>query len=385
MAWIRAGALCLLLAGCAGFSTLGSGTKTFRAPEIRFGDEAYSAWFGDERDGIVYFGLSPFWTALWATGDPRAELHGPGAHRIGRFALATESFLPPLVAQTPGSEVHSSVWDVLAHPNGWIYFTTFYDAMGRVRPESGVVETFPALGRGLNEIALGPQGQLYVTRYGSGLDDPKAVHDGALVVVSENGRKLGEVALHARDGAVTAVKSVTVDPRSGRATVNADVLLPGAPVEFARFEIAPDLSILSQALGAPELLFIAYTRDGRAFAIWDQAGRLRLSIGNAEREHASLDLGPRLATDFAQDIQFAPDGTAAIAFWSGRVDLVRERDGGFEHARVLLEKPTDCRPPSGRSLVYSAFTTARAVYATLYCGVAILRAPLPSEWQALPD
>ena len=47
-------------------------------------------------------------------------------------------------------------------------------------------------------------------------------------------------------------------------------------------------------------------------------------IRDGANERAVLDLGPREATDFAQDIHIAEDGTAAIAFWSGRVELVRE-------------------------------------------------------------
>jgi hypothetical protein len=380
------GSLALLvgLAACAWLPGGGSGTRAFRAPEIRYGDERYSAWFADERGGVLYFGLSPFWTELWATGDPAADLRTPGAQLIGRFDLASESFLPPLVARAEGPDSRSSVWDVLAHPNGWIYFTTFYEEMGRVRPDTGEVERFPALGRGLNELALGPEGQVYATRYGSGLDDPHAKQDGALLAVSENGRKLGELRLHARDGAVTAAKSVAVDPRSGRIFVNADLIHGDGNVEFARFVIDPDLSILDTEVGGPELLFIAFASDGRAVSVWDDGGRLRLALGDGERERASIDLGPRVPGDFAQDIHFAADGSAAVAFWSGRVDLVRARAGGFEHASLTLEKPPDCVPPAGRSLVYSAFAGPRAVHATLYCGVTILRGALPDQWQPIP-
>lgn len=376
-------ALLVLLAGCAWLPGAASRTAAFRAPEIRYGDERYSAWFADERAGVLYFGLSPFWTELWATGDPAADLRSAGAQLIGRFDLASESFLSPLVVRAEGPDSRASVWDVLAHPNGWIYFTTFYEEMGRVRPDTGEVERFPALGRGLNELALGPEGQVYVTRYGSGLHDPHAKADGALVAVSETGRKLGELRLHARDGAVTAAKSVAVDPRSGRIFVNADVLEQGN-VAFARFVIAPELSVLSMAVGAPELLFIAFARNGRAVSVWDDGGRLRLALGDGERERASLDLGPRLPQDFAQDIHFAPDGTAAVAFWSGRVELVRERAGSFERAGLTLEKPPDCLPPAGRSLLYSAFAGPRSVHATLYCGVTILRRPLPETWESIP-
>jgi hypothetical protein len=372
---------CLLVAGCASGPPSELGPQIFRAPELGESGERYSAWFADERDGVVYFGLSPFWTALWATGDPTADLRVPGAHLIGRFDLASESFLPALVAREAGPDVRSSVWDVLAHPNGWIYYTTFYEEMGRVRPATGEVEHFPALGRGLNELALGPEGEIYVTRYGSGLDDPQGNGDGALVVVSEAGRKLREAPLHARDGAVTAVKSVAVDPRSGRVFVNADVILDAGGVEFARFVLDADLSPVEVATGEAELLFIAFSSDGRMVSVEDERGRLRLALGGGERERATLDLGPRAPLDFAQDIHFAPDGSAAIAFWSGRVELVREIDGRFEHARLDLEKPGDCSPPSGRSLVYSAFVTARGVYATLYCGETILRGPLPADWR----
>jgi hypothetical protein len=101
----------------------------------------------------------------------------------------------------------------------------------------------------LNELALGPEGEVYVTRYGSGLDDPQRSGDGAVVVVSETGHKTREVSLHARDGAVTAVKSVAVDPRSGRVFVNADVILDAGGVEFARFVLGPDLAPLEVSTG----------------------------------------------------------------------------------------------------------------------------------------
>jgi len=353
----------------------------FRAPEASGSGERYSAWFADERDGIVYFGLSPFWTALWASDDASADLRVSGAHLIGRFELASESFLPPLVAREAAPDVRSSVWDVLAHPNGWIYYTTFFEEMGRVRPDTGEVEYFPELGRGLNELALGPEGRIYVTRYGSGVDGPQRAADGAIVVVSEDGRKLRETTLHARDGAVTAVKSVAVDPRSGRVFVNTDVLREQADVAFARFVLDANLAIVEGPSFGPELQFVAFASDGRMVAVEDDGGELRLALRGAERASATLDLGPREPADFAQDIHFSEDGSAAIAFWSGRIELVRERDGALEHAGLALEKPGECRAPAGRSLVYSAFVTTRAVYATLYCGATILRGPLPEGWR----
>lgn len=378
---IRAGALCLIVAGCVSAGAPAPGPAVLRAPRAVADGDAYSAWFADERDGVVYFGLSDFWSAYWATGDPTAELREPAAQRIGRFDLASESFLPPLLLREAGPETRASVWDVLAHPNGWIYFTTFYEAMGRVDPATGAVERFPELGAGLNELALGPDGRILATRYGDASGDRRARSDGALVAISAEGRKLAEIRLHARDGAVTAAKSVAFDPRSGHSFVNADVISDAGGVEYGSFELDADLSLVRASLGDPELLFAAFAPDGRGVRIDDAAGRLRLSLVDSGRELATLDLGPRPAQDFAQDVHFAPDGTAAVAFWSGRIELVRRREGSFEHARVDLERPPECVPPEGRSLVYSAFVAPRAVYATLYCGETILRGPLPAQWR----
>ncbi|MEX2209065.1 MAG: hypothetical protein WEF50_22840 [Myxococcota bacterium] len=384
-------ALALLVAGCASPAPRAADpnrlrapdTRIFRAPDVGGEGERYSAWFADERDGVIYFGLSPFWTALWATGDPSADLRVPGPHLIGRFELASETFLPPLEVRATAPDVRSSVWDVLAHPNGWIYYTTFFEGMGRVHPETGQVETFPALGLGLNELALGPNGRIYVTRYGSGLAEPGQRGDGAIVVTSESGLLLREVPLHARDGAVTAVKSIAVDPSSGRAIANADVIGSDGRVAFARFWLGRDLSLVGAPIFEPELLFVAFAPDGRMYAVEDESGHLQLELRGGVRVAETLDLGERHDSDFAQDIQIAADGTAAIAFWSGRVELVRERDGRVERASLVLEKPADCGPPPGRSLVYSAFTTETDVFATLFCGVTILRAPLPTVWSRI--
>ncbi len=376
----------LALAACALLRPEAPRTELFRGPELVFGEERYSAWFGDERDGVLYFGLSPFWTDLWTSGDPAADRSHAGPHLIGRFDLSSRAFLPPLVARKAAPDVRSSVWDVLAHPNGWVYYTTFFEEMGRVHPQTGAVERFGALGLGLNELAAGPDGSVYATRYGtaSGAKGaPGGATDGSLVVLAENGRLVREIPLHARDGAFTAPKSVAVDPKSGRVFLNADVLFADGSVEFARVVIEPDLESVYVLPEMPELLFVAYAASGRAILVEDAGGRLRLSVGDGERELASADLGTRAPGDFAQDVHFADDGTAVIAFWSGRVELVRERSGRYERASLVLEKPADCGPPPGRSLVYSAVVSGGAVYATLYCGAAILRAPLPEDWTAL--
>ena len=380
----RAALLALALGACAWIRPAPPPARAFRGPELVFGEERYSAWFADERDGVLYFGLSPFWTELWRTGDPAADQAHAGPHLIGRFDLASESFLPPLVARAAAPDVRSSVWDVLAHPNGWIYYTTFFEEMGRVDPKSGAVERFDALGLGLNELALGPGGAVYTTRYGSATGENvghRTESDGSLVVLAPDGKLLREIPLHARDDAFTAPKSVAVDPKSGRVFVNADVLAPDGSVSFARFVVEPDLESVYAMPDSPELQFVAFSATGRGIVVEASGGRLRVVLGDGERDGPSADLGPREEHDFAQDIHFAADGTAAITFWSGRVELVRERAGRFERASLQLDKPADCGPPPGRSLAYSGFVEGGSLYATLYCGATILRAPLPAEWR----
>jgi len=356
----------------------------FRGEVLGFGGgpERYSSWFADERDGVIYFGLSPFWADMRAHGgDPTADLLEPSAHLIGRFEIERERFLPPLLARRPGPDSRSSVWDVLAHPNGWIYYTTYFEEMGRVRPGMGDVEHFDSLGTGLNEIALGPDGDLYVTRYGAGTEDEPNGGDGSVVVISPGGALLSEVPLHARDGAVTAPKSIGVDPKSGEVWLNADVIAPNGKVSFSTFHLGPDLKLIARSDAPPELMFVSFDRSGRGFFVEDRGGRVELRVTRAGAELARLDLGARAPADFAQDVHFAADGTAAIAFWSGRVELVREVNGKYEHAQVTLERPAECVTQEQNAIFYSAFVEAHAVYATLYCDAAIVRAPLPDGFR----
>jgi len=369
-------ALALALALCAC-----TGPKLFRTAVVGFGSERYSAWFGDERAGVIYFGLSPFWSALRAHGEPTADLDEPSAHLIGRFDTEREKFLPPLVATQPGPDSRSSVWDVLAHPNGWVYYTTYFEEMGRVRPGLGDVEYFKALGTGLNEIALGPDQNLYVTRY-SGAAHAKASRDGSVVEISPEGALLREQTLSARPDAVTAPKSLAVDPLSGEVWVNADVIGRDGAVTFATFHLAPDLTVKEKHAGSPELLFVSFDGDGRGFFVEDRAGELWLRVVREGKAVDELDLGPRAPADFAQDIHFAANGAAAIAFWSGRVELVRQTPSGLQHAALQLDKPPECAGPGQNAVFYSAFLGARSVYATLYCDAAIARAPLPDAFRS---
>ena len=53
-----------------------------------------------------------------------------------------------------------------------------FEEMGSVRPDGSDIRHFPDLGFGLNEIAEGPDGRLYVTRYAPG---------GSIVVLTPEG------------------------------------------------------------------------------------------------------------------------------------------------------------------------------------------------------
>jgi streptogramin lyase len=133
------------------------------APVTTLSESAHAgacAWFGDARAGVLYFGIS----LREAGGDPRAELQFAGARAIGRFDLARERMLAPL-AITP-APARSGVWDVLAHTNGWLYFTTFWEHAGRVDPATGRVEWFTSAGAALNELAQLPDGRVLASRYG---------------------------------------------------------------------------------------------------------------------------------------------------------------------------------------------------------------------------
>ena len=126
-------------------------------PPANRGSEAYSAWFADARGRMLYFGLSPFWQLWWRSGgDPLGDLAQPGDHLIGRFDLERETFLAPLRVRDGGPDVRSSIWDVLVHSNGRIYYTTYFEEIGSVNPDGTDVRAFEGLGRGFNELYEGP-------------------------------------------------------------------------------------------------------------------------------------------------------------------------------------------------------------------------------------
>lgn len=348
---------------------------TLRMELAQSSGERYSSWFGDSDGRVLYFGLSPFWTESLRAGDPRGELERAGPHLVGRFELEGRRFLDPLVVRTVAQGARGSVWDVLAHSSGRIYYTTFFQEMGSVAGDGTEVVRFDGLGTGLNEIAESPRGELVVTRYGA--QDPSGRHYGAVVWLSEAGESIRETTLPERGGVRIAPKSVAVDPRSGEVWLNADRFGPGKQIGFEWLRLARNGLLLERHAAPPELLFPAFDPAGRGWFVWDERGRIVLRVREEGREIAHLELEARRAGDFAQDVSFAPDGRALVTLWSGRVHVVELGSEGALRGSVLqFEKPPDCRAPGAPALLYSAVAYAGRVYATLSCGVTLLSVPL---------
>ncbi len=379
-ALLGAGEIATLRHALAAVRPAATGPASFRAPTANTGEEPYSAWFGDvDRErGVLYFGLSPFWTLFWQTGgDPTADRALPGDWLIGRFDLAGQRFLPPLRVRSARDGARSSVWDVLAHSNGRVYFTTFLEAFGSVRADGSDVRLWPGLGTGLNEMVEGPDGNLFVTRYA---DDPLPqgrTGSGAVAVISPEGQLLREFRFPGPAGTYTAPKSLAVDPSTGEIWLNTDTFGPGSAVVHEALRLASDGRVLERTSGPAELHFPVFDSNGRGFFAESVGDRLRVRVRERGQDLATLDLGPRPPLDFVQEVRVSPDGGAILATWRGRAWRVRPRDGGFEVAEIGFELPPECRPPEGRSLLYTAMVHDGAAFATLFCGARVLRAPLP--------
>ncbi len=368
------------LAGCAGLQGGGGppGEDIFVAAPANTGVEKYSAWFGDSDGRVLYFGLSPFWTLWWAgEGNPHLDLAEPGDHLIGRFDMQEERFLDPLLVRAKTPEALSSVWDVMVHSNGRVYFTTYFEEFGWVDPRTGTVKVFEGLGTGMNELVEGPNGHVYVTRYSDVPADAEKQTFGSLLVLSEEGVELKEFRFARGNEGFTAPKSVAVDPLNGDIWMNADVFRPGGRITHRTLRLSRDGAILEKSDEGPELLFMRFDPRGRGFFIEDHGGELRLVVRERGEFLAWLPLGKRTPGDFAQDIHFAEDGRAAVSFWSGRVVVLAEREGQLAYTQVTLPRPRECTPPDGQSVFYSAVIHGPWVYGTLHCGPAVTRVRIP--------
>ena len=334
-----------------------------RAPAT---EERTCAWYGDARDGVLYFGEAAFWSSYRASGkDPTADLGQPGPLWIGRFDLVAQRFLPPLAIDVLGSR--SGVWDVLAHPNGRVYFTSYFDDAGFVDPRSGEVQLFPALGHGLNELALGPDGTLLASRYGA---------PGSVLLFDPEGRLLAEHRLAPPPGFRVAPKSVAYDPARREIWVNTD-LLPdagGAVGHDARVLDLAGRELLR--LERPEVQFMHFAADG-AGALAELAGRrleLRLlppGAPGAPRPPGRLvlldDAFPT-GLDFVQDLKPAPGGGLVVTRWSGRIQRVAP-DG-----RVTT---IDLPRAEADAVYYTAVQSDQRICATLCADVEVVCRPLP--------
>jgi hypothetical protein len=294
----------------------------------------------------------------------------PGPRRIGRFDLPPRRLLSPLDAGPGGAA--TGVWDVLAHPNGRVYFTTWFDSMGWVEPESGELRRLEALGRNLNEIAPGPHGSLLVSRYGSADGGPG---DGSVLIVDPDGELLAELPLAPPPGYRVAPKTVAFDPARDEIWVTTD-LFPTAAGPIRHDAYLLDRSGREkQRIESPELHFVAFGPDGTGLFAEVEGHRLLLRVrppAGADR-FLLADASFANGLDFAQDIHFEPDGRAVVTRWSGAVHVL---DPGGSLATLRLPQ----LEPAG--LYYSGVLAGDRVCATYCGGIAVVCAPLPAPGRA---
>jgi len=360
---------CLLVVGCAHPKGPGSNARIY-VEEPPSPVERYCAWYGDARDDVLYFGMAAFWSAMRSHGnDPMADLLEPGPVAIGRFDLRRERMLAPLDVGVDGDR--SGVWDVLAHPNGRVYFTTFYEAAGYADPASGRSVRFASLGAGLNELALGPDGSLLASRYGSGF---AREGNGSIVSFDLDGALLAEFPLQAPDGYQVAPKTVAFDPTRRRIWVTTD-LLPIASGSRPRH----DTVVLSERgkelrrISEPEIQFVAFAADGTGYRAEVEGRRLWLRISTPGDDpdggqRILLDGSFAAALDNVQDIELAADGRAVVTRWSGWIHVI---DSPSEvHSTRLPQFEDD-------GLYYSAVAEGDRICATYCAGASVVCGNIP--------
>lgn len=318
-------------------------------------EESFCAWFGDVRDEILYFGEAAFWSEMRRTGRADGDRDRAGPVRVGRFDLHRRTLLEPLAiaAREP-----SGTWDVLAHPSGRVYFTTFFGPAGFAEPATGRVVRFGPETLGLNELALGPQGRVLATRYGS----PEG-GGGAVVVLEPGGSIVSELVLDPPGGYRVAAKSLAWDPVREEIWVNTDLLPEGSGPVFhdARVLDAQGRELLR--FDAPELQFMTFREDGTGYLALLEAPVLSLVVLAPERA-APLAYDRRLVLDpsfpadhdFVQDLRPSEDGGVVATRWSGRIHRVRDT----ELRSYLLPRPA-------RGLYYTGVLAEGHLCATL-CG-----------------
>ena len=256
---------------------------------------------------------------------------------------------------------------MLAHPNGRIYFTTYFDFAGSVDPRSGEVQEFSQAGLGLNELALGPEGQILVTRYGFGSDAA-----GSLVVLAEDGSVVAEHVLEAPPGLRVLAKSLAFDPLRRETWLNTDLL------SLAGSAVLHDARVLDRAgherlrFSEPELQFLHFAADGAGFFAEVSGSRLQLRERTPQGGERVIPLDDRFdaAHDFVQDLRIEGDGCVVSTRWSGRVHVV---EPGGEVRSLTLP-----RTEAGE-LYYTATRAGNRICATRCGRVEVVCADLPGS------
>jgi hypothetical protein len=371
----------VLVPGCTGggplawTQRLGHGAEIYSAAPPP-GEERPCAWYGDRSGDVLYFGEAAFWSSMRAAdGDPTADLRGEGPQRIGRFDLRSRRMLPALDVSTPGVRTASGVWDVHAHANGRVYFTTYFESSGWVDPATGEVRRLEGLGVGLNEIAAGPDGSLIASRYGS------PGRGGSIVRFDPDGRILAEAPLRGRPGVLVAPKTVAYDPSADLVWVTTDLVAADGRSLGHDTRIVDrhgqDFVVLSG--DEVELQFVLFAEDGTGYFAERRGPRLVLRVTTPARSGAPakvrdvvLDERFAGALDFAQDVRVASDGRVVVARWSGEIDVVDLAGPGDPVVRrVRLPRP----PEDG--LYYTAVMADDRVCATLCAGLRVACALVP--------
>lgn len=339
-----------------------------RAREVRraaaAGPNACS-WYGDADERVLYFGESGFWSALHAAGgDATGDLATSAPQVVGRFDLAREAMLPPLSTALPAAR--SGTWDVLVHPNGRVYFTSFYDPAGSIDRATGAAARFDAAGLGLNELALLPDGRVLATRYGGANGG-----DGSIVVLTEDGAIAAEYAVTPTPGFAVAPKSIAFDAVRSAIWINTD-LIPtkeGATRFDARIHDLATGRELAR-FEHPELHFFQFAKDGRGYFAWLEGRRLVLRVtepGAASGPDAGrailLDDAFPAGIDFVQDLRVQRDGRVVATRWSGAVHVL-----DTELALRTVKLPRR----NGAGLFYTAVATGDRVCATRCDGVDVV-------------
>jgi hypothetical protein len=330
----------------------------------------------------LYVGEAAFWNAQrGAEGDATADLAVAAPKRIGRFDLGRERWLSPWTVEP---EAASGTWDVLAHPNGRVYFSDLFGTSGFVDPATRTTRLLPAAGPGLNELALGPDGRVLATRYGGASGEP-----GSLVVLAPDGDVLAEHALAPEPGFRVAAKSLAFDAIRGVVWINTDLLpeaqddtaeprAPHGSLDGIRF----DARVIDLTTGrerarfsAPELQFVHFEPDGSGFFVWLDGARLVLRTtrpgaahGPASGRAVVLDDAFPVGFDFVQEVRPTPDGSVLATRWSGVVhEVTRDRD---VRTRALPRIDPD-------GLYYSAFTAGGRLCASHCADLTVVCAPRP--------